>query len=288
MVRIGIIGAGLMGSSTAKCLASKGHDVLVYNRTRSKAEKLCKEIGCKVVDYPRELGDVDYILVFVLDDNALFNIVFSREGLMSIENKDIIIVNASTITPMTSELIYKVLRDKGITYVEAPVYGSVDEALNCSLLSMVSCEEKIYGKAVEFIKEYSSEIIYVGEIPKAMALKLSLNNIGLSMPPIIGESLALLEAYNVDLSIFLNVSSKLWFGKILERYLNRIMKPSKHVRFTTHGASKDYRLITRTLITNNYPSIISSALMNYYSAATKEYGKEDYPKAAKWILKKNK
>ncbi len=288
MARVGIVGAGLMGSSTAKCLARKGHDILVYNRTRSKAEKLCKEIGCKVVNYPRELGDVDYILVFVLDDNALLNIVFSKEGLINIENEDIIIVNASTITPMTSELVYRVLRDKGITYVEAPVYGSVDEALNCSLLSMVSCEEKSYEKAVEVIKEYSFETIYVGEIPKAMALKLALNNIGLSMPPIIGESLAMLEAYDVPLDIFLNISSKLWFGKILERYLDRIMKPSKHVRFTTRGASKDYRLITKTLITNNYPSIISSALMNYYSAATKKYGGEDYPKAAKWILKKDK
>ncbi len=286
MAKIGIIGAGLMGSSTAKCLASKGHSISIYNRTKSKAEKLCKEIGCRVVDYPRELSNLDYVLIFVLDDNALLNIVFSKEGLINIENEDIIIVNTSTITPMTSELVYKVLRDKRIIYVEAPVYGSVDEALNCSLLSMVSCEEKSYEKAAEFIKEYSSETFYVGEIPKAMALKLALNNIGLSMPPIIGESLAMLEAYDVALDTFLNISSKLWFGKILERYLNRIMKPSKHVRFTTRGASKDYRLITRTLITNNYPSIISSALMNYYSAATKEYGREDYPKAAKWILKK--
>ncbi|ADI31701.1 NAD(P)-dependent oxidoreductase [Staphylothermus hellenicus] len=285
-MKAGIIGTGLMGSALAKCLSSKGIDLLVYNRTRSKAEKLCEDIKCKVVDSPKDMSVADYIVIFVFDDEALDNVVFGDNGLAYMDNKEVYILNSSTVSPRISAVINKKLSSLGFKhYYEAPVYGSVDEASSCSLVSMLAGSSKNLDDVVEFAKNYSVETIYVGEIPKAMALKLSLNNIGLSLPPIIAESLAILESYNVDLEKFLHISEKLWFGRLVKRYIERIRNTGK-IRFTVKGAAKDYRLISTTLSINEYPSILSSALKNFYTSAISKYGGVDYPKAANWILKK--
>jgi 3-hydroxyisobutyrate dehydrogenase len=149
---------------------------------------------------------------------------------------------------------------------------------------MIAGSREDIEHVIGFVREYSSWVIRVGEIPKAMALKLALNNIGLAIPPILAESLALLEAYGVDLEVFKTVSEKLWFGKLIERYLGRIMGGGR-VRFTVWGAAKDYRVISNTLSMKKYSSIISSALKNFYTLASREYGGEDYPRAALNILK---
>lgn len=285
-MKAGIIGTGLMGSALAKCLSSKGIDLLVYNRTRSKAEKLCQEVKCEVVDSPKDMDVADYIVIFVFDDEALDNVVFGNNGLAYMNNKEAFILNSSTVTPQISAIINKRLSSLGFKhYYEAPVYGSVDEASSCTLVSMIAGSQKDLDSVVQFVENYSVETIYVGEIPKAMALKLSLNNIGLSLPPIIAESLAILESYDIDLEKFLHVSEKLWFGRLVKRYIER-MKNTGKIRFTVKGAAKDYRLISTTLSINEYPSILSSALKNFYTSAISKYGGVDYPKAANWILKK--
>ncbi len=288
--RVGIVGAGLMGSSITKCLVSRGFSVVVYNRTRGKAERLCRDIGCSIVDEPAGLRDCKYIIVFVFDDEAVLDVVLGRDGLAYMNpSGEIYVLNSSTISPETSLRIYRFLRgiDKHIHYLESPVYGSVDEAENCRLVSMIAGDEEDVRHVMGFVNEYSGWVIRVGEIPKAMALKLALNNIGLAIPPILAESLALLEAYDVDLGVFRTVSEKLWFGKFIERYLGRITG-SGRVRFTVNGAAKDYRVISNTLSINMYSSIISSAMKDFYTLASREYGGEDYPRAILSILKKKR
>lgn len=285
-MKAGIIGAGLMGSALARCLSSKSVDLVVYNRTKAKAEQLCSEINCEVVDSPKDMAEAEYLAIFVFDDEALHDVVFGYNGLAYMDNKDVYILNSSTITPKTSIMVKERLSSLGFKYYyEAPVYGSVDEASSCSLVSLLAGPPYGLDAVKQFVEKYSKEIIYVGEVPKAMALKLSLNNIGLSLPPIIGESLAILEAYGVDIEKFVATAEKLWFGRIIRRYIER-MKNTGKTRFTVRGAAKDYRLISTTLDVNGYPSIVSSALKNYYTSSIRRYGESDYPRAANWLLKK--
>lgn len=280
----GIVGAGLMGGGLARCLASKGHSVLVFNRTRRRAEDLCRSVGCRVVDTPADLSEADVVIVFVFDDRAVEDVFLGRHGLSEL-GRSIPVVNASTITPETSIRVARAVEEMGIPYFEGPVYGSVDEAAGCRLLTLLAGREP--GIVRGFVEEYSTSIIYVGEVPKAMALKLALNNIGLALPPIIGESLAILEAYDVSLDVFREAVGKLWFGGPVNRYLDRITGRGR-TRFTVRGAAKDYYLVSSTLYGAGYPAMVSSSLMNFYLAAIERFGGEDYPRAARWILRKEK
>lgn len=97
--------------------------------------------------------------------------------------------------------------------------------------------------------------------------------------------LAILEAYDVETSLFEKILEHLWFGAPVKRYLARIKRRGK-TRFTVKGAAKDYHLITTTLYSHGYPAIVSTSLKNFYTAALYKYGEEDYPRAIYWLLKK--
>jgi 3-hydroxyisobutyrate dehydrogenase len=283
-LRIAVIGAGLMGSNLTRCLVSRGVEVIVYNRTRSKAERLCRETGCSVVEAPRKIRDADAAVVFVFDDKAVLNVLLGDEGLAYSSGKTLVL-NSSTIMPVTSTYVSRKLGEKGFRYYESPVYGSTSEARECRLVSLLGGDPEEWGEAARITSLYSERTVYVGEVPKAMALKLALNNIGLSLPPIIGESLEILEAYDVPVDKFLEASSRLWFGGLIERYLGRIAGKKGEVRFTVNGAAKDYRVIASSLSEKNYPPLVSSALMNYYMMASRLLSGEDYPRAAAQFLR---
>ncbi len=290
-MKIGVIGTGLMGSNLARCLVSKGYEVILYNRTKAKAKELAREINGVVVDSPREaLDEAEAAIAFISDDEALYDIVFQENGLIY-SRPNTVFINASTVTPMASMRVYKVLRNKGIGYVEAPVYGSTSEACECRLLSIVAAEKPVYDRVKQVIETYSFKTYYIGEIPKAMALKLALNNIGLALPALMAESLALLEAWGVELELFKEVSENLWFGEAIKRYWPRIME-EKPPRFKTWMAGKDYWYIASTLKAKKLPSYLAETLSSMYMNASKHgYDNKDYPQITRYyieIAKKHK
>ncbi len=95
------------------------------------------------------------------------------------------------------------------------------------LLSIVACKKELYSRVEKVIGDYSSRVYYVGEIPRATVIKLALNNIGLSIPALLAESLMLLESWSVELELFYEISRNTWFGKVIERYWSRVMEEKK-------------------------------------------------------------
>jgi len=283
-VKIGIIGTGRMGSALAEYLSGKDVELVVYNRTRAKAEELCGRIECSVADTPDNMDDVDAIIVFVFDDLSLMEIVTGEHGLLRLNNKDVLIMNSTTITPMTSMYVYNLLKNNGLHYVESPVYGSRDQARTGKLITILAGDEEDLDLAEEIASIYSQEVFRAGLIPSASALKLALNNIGLVMPALIGESLAILEAYSVEHEKFLRIASKLWFGEAVKKYYMRAMSERQESKFSVAGAAKDYSLIARTLHDAGYPANVSSGLANYYKAAAEVMPEEDYPKAMRLLI----
>lgn len=274
-----------MGSSIAHCLASKGYELLLYNRTRSKAEKLARELNASIAETPSEVAEKTiYSIVFVSDDEALYDVVLGRNGVAKTLNKKHILINASTVTPLASRRVSSILEEKSLGYVEAPVFGSTHEARECRLISMVAGKKELVDNIVGFINEYSSQTFYAGEVPKAIVLKLAINNIALSLPPILAESFSLIEAWGINRDVLLNIISSLWFGDAVKRYLPRIFE-DKEPRFKVWMAGKDYLYVVRALAEKQLPSFVSSTLSSMYmEAASNGYADKDYPQVARYFI----
>lgn len=282
-MKVGVIGAGSMGSNVSRCLARKGVLSGLYNRTYEKADQLARELGAIAYRSLSSLtANIDALVIFVSDDHALREVVFKLAESDSIRGK--MVINASTVTPATSLEAMVLLKKPGAVYVEAPVFGSTDEARECGLISMVSCENEVRELAERTVSLYSTKIKYLGLPPRAMATKLALNNIALAIPPIIGESLALIEAWGASIEDFLEIARGLWFGPVVERVWGRIME-EKPPRFKVELAGKDYKTISESLKAKKIHAIVADALSNaYYLASVSGYEGKDYPQVAKYYI----
>ena len=282
---VGVIGTGLMGSSLARCLTSRGYSLVLYNRTRSRAEMLAGEIGGVVVGSPVEAAErSDVLVLFISGDDALYDVVYKPGGLGEYSGNGVVVLNASTVTPMASLRVYDYLSRRGIDYLEAPVYGSVSEAMECRLYTLVAGKEDVYRGVEKLVDDYSFDKVFLGKIPAASVLKLALNNIGLAMPAILAESLALLKSWGLEEKTLLEVSEKLWFGEAVKRYWNRIFT-EKPPRFKVWMAGKDYRYIAEALREKKQPAILSSTISTmYYLAAKHGLADKDYPQIARYYI----
>ncbi len=265
VMRVGFIGLGLMGFSMACRLRDRGHEVIVYNRSREKALKFVKECGGEAVESPEAVGKAaEVVHVMVSDNEAVASVLLGSGGLLNSPVKHVIL--SSTITPQFSSTIKMAVEGPDRKYTEAPVLGSVSEAREGKLTTYVGGRPE--DVSIPTLKDLSEEVIYVGEVPKASALKLAVNNLFLSILASLAESTALAVGWGIDLSEFLGYLKKTWMEGIVKRYEKRGFDESFPTRFPMRLAAKDLRYAAQALQRACLPSVLSSAASELFLNAS--------------------
>jgi len=283
-MRIGFVGLGVMGTAMSKRLLSLGYELVVWNRTISKAKPL-EELGAKVASSPVEVAEKsDYVHMAVADDHASRAVV---RPILKVRDKRVVVVNHSTVTPMLSVELYEEAREKGHAYLEVPVLGSWTEAEKGELLAMVGGDREVYEEVLPVLRGLSKEVVYVGEIGKASAFKLAVNlmlfNIALSL----SESIALVESWGVDSQLLLDFMRKTWLKPVADRYGERLRAEEYPLRFRLVLASKDLLYAVRA---GHYKGqdipLTSSSAQTYLAAARAGFGDKDYSRIYHYLKRK--
>lgn len=233
-MKVGLIGTGLMGKPMSKKVKEAGYDLMVFNRTIEKANDL-KDHGIEVAKSLKDLIDfADVILVVLSDYNAITNMLF--EDGVDLEGKTV--VQMSTISPNESLLINdRVLKLNG-KYFEAPVLGSIPQIKEKKLIVLVGGTEKHKEDFEKLFTSFSDKIVYIGELGKAAAIKLALNQLIASETAAFAMSLGYLREMEVDVDKFMDIlkGSALYaptFEKKLDNYMKRDFSdpnfPLKHL-----------------------------------------------------------
>jgi len=119
---VGVIGLGMMGSQIALRLALKGHNVTVFNRDRSKIEKLLTN-GTTNLKMAHQPNISDVALIYVKDYQAIENVTFMTGGLIETTNADLVVIQCSTISPDESSKIADLYSKKQIKMLSVPMLG---------------------------------------------------------------------------------------------------------------------------------------------------------------------
>lgn len=174
--KIGWIGMGRMGFPMAERLLKAGHDVTIWNRTRSKAEPLTK-LGGKVVDHLHELKSVDILFSIVATGADVEEVLYGKNGVCSQGGKiPPVIVDCSTIAVEESKNIRLKLKDLGAEFVAAPVSGNAKVIKAGKLSSVVSGDEAACRKAMPLVEVFAPRgVSYVGEGELARVCKIAHN-----------------------------------------------------------------------------------------------------------------
>ena len=209
-MRVGTAGLGLMGSGITTRLIDTGHKMSVYNRTRSKAERFSNRATLALS--PRELADgCDFIITVVTDFDAVKDLLFGSNGVIESSNRNLVVADASTISPSQSEYCAQRLHDTGIEMLGMPVMGGPAAAVAGDLVPIVAGSRETFEK-VRHVIEKLGRTFYVGEKNgSANAIKLALNlNIAL-VASAVSEGITLVRRQDVDPLVFIEILNSTYF-----------------------------------------------------------------------------
>lgn len=201
----GLIGLGVMGQPMAKNLLKAGIDTVVYNRTPGKAEVLGDE-GAEVASSVAEVGRrCDVVITMLAGDASVEEIVFGPDGVAENAGEGTTIVNMSTTSVQFARSAAERLRERSIGFVDAPVFGSSNEAAAGELWTVVGASEADLERVTEQFDAMCAAVHRMGEPGAGSAMKLSGNLIVAGMIELLGEGLALGGRAGLDLEQMMEV-----------------------------------------------------------------------------------
>jgi 3-hydroxyisobutyrate dehydrogenase len=170
---IGFLGAGLMGAPMARHLLNAGFRLRVWNRTRGKLDPLM-EAGATAAATPAEAAEgADVLCLCVTDKAAVESVLFGHGGAAEATRIPSLAVDFSTIGPTaTISLAHRLKRERGTSWVDAPVSGGATGAEQRKLVIMCGGSPSDIARLSPLFATFSQRVTRVGELGAGQALKL--------------------------------------------------------------------------------------------------------------------
>jgi 3-hydroxyisobutyrate dehydrogenase-like beta-hydroxyacid dehydrogenase len=175
VAELGFVGLGAMGGRIAKRLLDAGHEVVGWNRTRSKAEWL-GDAGVLLADSPREVAEKsDVVFSMVTDVSALAAVTDGPDGLLAGLSPGKVYVDMSSVSPSASRSLADRVEAAGAAMLDAPVSGSLKTLEDGKLSVMVGGEEATFREIEPLLRTIGPTVTYVGGHGQAVAMKIATN-----------------------------------------------------------------------------------------------------------------
>ncbi len=204
-MKIGFIGLGIMGSRMAANLQKNGHTLVLYNRTKARADELLAN-GASWADTPAQVGEqAELVITMLAHPQAVEAVAFGEAGLLATLNSGALWINCSTVNPSFSKEMAQATTAKQIRYLEAPVAGSKNQAAQAELVFIVGGAAEDVAEAQPLFEAMGSRVAHVGGHGQGTGLKVVVNTLlGTSMAAF-AEALVLGEALGLSQEMLLNV-----------------------------------------------------------------------------------
>ena len=161
-MRIGFIGLGVMGRSMAKHLRHAGHDLIVYNRTKSRADEVLA-LGAKWADSPDNVARAaDIVITMVGYPRDVEEVYFGSSGLIENANPGALLIDMTTSTPSLAVRIADACAKRGIGALDAPVSGGDVGAREARLTIMVGGTQGDFDRALPAFQIMGKNINLMG------------------------------------------------------------------------------------------------------------------------------
>ena len=240
MVKIGIIGTGMLGEAVGLHLLDSGYSVSVYNRTKSKTKNL-EEKGADVAELPSVVAESsDLIITCVKDADAVKQVLFGQGGVVSGKHDDMTVADMSTINPNAAKEISKKLHDEGIKSIEIPVMGGPNVAIEGKLVLMASGDKESFERFSKVFNTIASKRFFLGESGSAHSIKLAMN-LQISLLALsLSEGIMLTKKAGFDPEIFLEILNSTYFSTgMSQNKAFKMIKDEYQPTFTLKNMKKD-------------------------------------------------
>jgi 2-hydroxy-3-oxopropionate reductase len=233
---VGFVGLGIMGACMAGNLLEAGYELVVHNRTRTKAERLAQR-GARAADSPREVAEgSDVIITMLPGPPQVEEVVAGDGGLLEGAREGSLIIDMSTSSPILAQELARAARNKAVGMLDAPVSGGDVGARDGTLSIMVGGEENDFERARPLFRVMGETVVHVGGVGAGQVVKACNQIVVALVIEAIAEALVLGSKAGVDPDRVVEVlSGGLASNKVLEvkgeKFLSHEFAPGGKVEY---------------------------------------------------------
>jgi 3-hydroxyisobutyrate dehydrogenase len=233
---VGFVGLGRLGRHLAASLQRSGYPLVVHDLDRSAGDGLGEW-----AESAREVGErCDTVFTCLPSPAAVTAVV---EELAEALRPGSVWIDSSTNDRREIERLAALLRPRGIETLEAPLTGGVHRAATGEITVLVGGDEAVFASRRPLLEAIGGEVIYVGPLGSASAIKVVTNLLALSHVVLLGEALMLARRAGIDLGrAFEAIRASSGNSFVHETESRLILDGSYDVGFTMDLACKDLRL----------------------------------------------
>ncbi|PWU67345.1 MULTISPECIES: 2-hydroxy-3-oxopropionate reductase [Gracilibacillus] len=247
MKRIGFIGLGIMGKPMAINLIKSGYDLVVYNRSQASVQELSKQ-GVEVAFSPMDVAKkVDVLITMLPNGPEVKEVLLGDNGAIYGLSKGKMVIDMSSISPVTTKKIASILAKKGIRMMDAPVSGGETRAIDGTLSIMVGAYKEDFSNYYDLLSAMGSNVTLVGEIGSGNVAKLVNQSIVAVNIAVVSEAFLLGAKCEVNPeSIYEAIHSGLAGSNALQSKFPLMMEGNFEPGFTLELHRKDLKNILET------------------------------------------
>ena len=267
-MRVAFLGLGIMGARQAASLRRAGHELVVWNRTREKAEQWAAEHGGTMAETPREAAaQADALITMVVDGAQVEAVLLGPNGAVEGAAPGTLVVDCSTIAPADARRLGAALRERGLRFVDAPVTGSAPRAEDGTLTIMVGAAQEDFARAAPLFEAMGRLVVHAGEVGQGQLVKVISNAVSAVNCATVAQALVAARATGANLEALVEVMGS---GSANSAMLELKGAPMLHHDFTPlfklAHMLKDVRLCLQETTTAGAPFPFAALAGELYSA----------------------
>lgn len=285
--RVAFVGLGRMGWPMAAHLVAAGFDLVVHNRTRSKADAFAADHGSRVAATPAEAAaDSDVAIAMLADDAAVRAAMLGPDGVLAGLAENTVAIDMGTTGPELTRELHAAAAERGLGFLDVPVSGSTAAAEAATLTLMAGGEAEVVERARPVLEALGAPLLHLGPAGVGAAMKLAVNSVIHSLNQAVAEALLLAERSGIPRDVAYRVleSSAVaapMLGYRRDQYLDPAAAP---VTFALRLARKDVGLALE--LAEDVGALLPQARANLAAldaAVEAGYGDGDMAEIARWL-----
>ena len=287
MVKIGLVGTGMLGEAVGLHLMKSGHSLVAYNRTKSKTSNLEKN-GAIISDTPKHVAESsELVITCVKDADAVDDVLFAQDGIIAGNHDGLVVAEMSTINPSNAMQNSKRLGEEGINSLEIPVMGGPNVAIDGDLVLMASGDKNIFDKYKQVFDTIANKTFFLGKSGSAHSIKIAMNLQISLLALALSEGITLTKKAGFDPEKFLEILNSTYFKTgMSENKAHKMIRDEFEPTFTLKNLKKDLGIITDTA--KDFGAVLPMAERAnkiYADAVEAGFGEIDYTGILAYIKK---
>jgi 3-hydroxyisobutyrate dehydrogenase-like beta-hydroxyacid dehydrogenase len=268
--RVGFIGVGLMGHGIARNLLQKGHALTVLaHRNRGPVDDLVKH-GAEEANSAAELAAAsDIIILCVTGSTQVEALVRGPSGLKAGGRPGLVIIDCSTSDPNSTLSLEAELKPLGISFCDAPLGGTPENAHEGKLSVMVGCDASVWPRIEPLFATFAVKATRLGPTGDGHKIKLIMNFLAMGYASIFAEALALGQKVGLNPPVIDSAlrGSRMDSG-FYQTFFRWVLERDREAhKFTVSNAHKDMKYLASMAEAAGIANPVGSAVKNYFALA---------------------